>query len=149
MEDIILEQVTYIAAADGAVTDEEKSRIESLRAEVARVKALKPGATGAALGAPVSYWLDLQGYNPPEAAKALKQPLLILQGERDYQVTLDNFEAWKQALAGRPSLQDLPRAQPPVHRGGGEEPAGEYEKPGHVAEAVIADIADWIGRIKK
>ena len=76
LEDIILEQVAYLDAADGAVTDSEKSRLESLRAEVARVKALKPDATGTALGAPVSYWLDLQGYNPPAAAKALKAPLL-------------------------------------------------------------------------
>jgi dienelactone hydrolase len=104
LEDIILEQVSYLAAADGQVTDGEKKQIESLRAEVAKVKALKPGDTGTALGAPDSYWLDLRGYNPPEAAKALRTPLLILQGERDYQVTMDNFEAWKKALAGRPNV---------------------------------------------
>jgi hypothetical protein len=146
LEDIILEQVAYLAAADGKVTDEEKSQIESLRAEVARVKALKPGDTGTALGAPDSYWLDLRGYNPPEAAKALKAPLLILQGERDYQVTMDNFEAWKKALAGRPGVtfKSYPKLNHLFIEGEGKSTPAEYEKPGHVAEAVIADVAGWV-----
>jgi dienelactone hydrolase len=148
LEDIILEQVAYLDAADGVVSDQEKSRLESLRAEVARVKALKPDATGTALGAPVSYWLDLQGYNPPEAAKALKQPLLVLQGERDYQVTMDNFAAWKQALPNA-VFHIYPKLNHLFVEGEGKSTPQEYGKPGHVSEAVIADIAEWIGRIKK
>ncbi|HTG31380.1 MAG TPA: alpha/beta fold hydrolase [Thermoanaerobaculia bacterium] len=148
LEDIILEQVAYIDAADGVVTDPEKSRLESLRAEVARVKALKPDATGTALGAPVSYWLDLHGYNPPEAAKALKAPLLVLQGERDYQVTMDNFAAWKQALPNA-AFHTYPKLNHLFVEGEGKSTPKEYEKPGHVSEAVIADIAEWIGRIRK
>jgi uncharacterized protein len=146
LEDIILEQVSYLAAADGQVTDTEKKQIESVRAEVAKVKALKPGDTGTVLGAPDSYWLDLRGYNPPEAAKALKTPLLILQGERDYQVTPDNFAAWKKALAGRPNvtLKSYPKLNHLFVEGEGKSTPADYEKPGHVSEAVIADIAGWI-----
>jgi hypothetical protein len=148
LEDIILEQVAYLDAADGVVTDQEKGRFESLRAEVARIKALKPGETGTALGAPDSYWLDLRGYNPPEAAKALKQPLLILQGERDYQVPMDNFAAWKKALAGRPNatFKTYPKLNHLFIEGEGKSTPEEYQKPGHVSEAVIADIAGWIKR---
>lgn len=146
LEDIILEQVAYIDAADGVITDQEKSQLESLRAEVARVKALKPGDTGTALGAPDSYWLDLRGYDPPESAKFLKQRLLILQGERDYQVTMDNFEAWKKALAGRPNvtLKTYSKLNHLFIEGEGKSTPAEYEKPGHVSAAVIADIAEWI-----
>jgi dienelactone hydrolase len=148
LEDIILEQVSYLAAADGQVTDTEKSQIESLRAEVARVKALKPGDTGTALGAPDSYWVDLHGYNPLEAARALKAPLLILQGERDYQVTMDNFELWKKALAGRPGVtfKTYPKLNHLFAEGEGKSIPADYEKPGHVAEAVVADVAGWIKR---
>jgi hypothetical protein len=146
LEDIILEQVSYLDAADGKVTDEEKSRFESLRAEVARVKALKPGETGTALGAPDSYWLDLRGYVPAEAAKTLKAPLLILQGERDYQVTMDNFAAWKKTLAGRPNVtfKTYPKLNHLFMAGEGKSLPAEYETPGHVAEDVIVDIAGWI-----
>jgi dienelactone hydrolase len=145
IEDLILEQVSYIAGADGTVTDDEKKQIESLRGEVAKVKALKPGDTGTALGAPASYWLDLRGYNPPEAAKTLKQPLLILQGERDYQVTPDNLAAWKQAVPGA-TFKTYPKLNHLFIEGEGKSTPAEYGKPGHVSAAVIADIAGWIKR---
>jgi dienelactone hydrolase len=148
LEDIILEQVAYLDAADGTVSDAEKSRFESLKTEVARVKALKPGETGTALGAPDSYWLDLRGYDPPTAAKALKQPLLLLQGERDYQVTPDNLAAWRKALAGRPDVtfKTYPKLNHLFMAGEGKSTPAEYEKPGHVEEVVVADIAVWIRR---
>jgi len=146
LEDVILEQVTYLAGLDGTVSDAEKQQIEGLRQEVDKVKALQPGATGAVLGAPASYWLDLRGYNPPETAKALGRPLLVLQGERDYQVTLDNFEAWKKALAGRKDVtfKSYPRLNHLFIEGEGQSGPSEYGKPGHVAEAVVADVARWI-----
>jgi dienelactone hydrolase len=148
LEDLILEQVAYIAALDGVNSEEEKRQIEGLREEVAKVKALQPGAAGSLLGAPASYWLDLRGYNPPEAAKALKQPLLVLQGERDYQVPMDNFAAWKQALAGRPDVtfKSYPGLNHLFIAGEGKSGPAEYQRPGHVAEEVIADIAGWIRR---
>lgn len=148
LEDLILEQVTYIAAMDGIVSGEEKRQIDGLREQVAKVKALAPGATGTVLGAPASYWLDLRGYSPPEAAKALKQPLLILQGERDYQVTPDNFAAWKKALAGRPAVtfKSYPGLNHLFIAGEGKSGPAEYQRPGHVAETVVADIAAWIRR---
>ena len=43
------------------------------------------------MGAPVCYWLDLRAINPPQEAKALSQPMLILQGGKDYQVTEKDF----------------------------------------------------------
>ena len=146
LEDIILEQVTYVAGLDGTVTGEETKQIEELRQEIAKVKALQPGATGSVLSAPASYWLDLKGYNPPEAAKALSRPLLVLQGERDYQVTLDNFEAWKKALGDRKDVtfKSYPRLNHLFIEGEGQSGPAEYQKPGHVAEAVVADIAGWI-----
>lgn len=150
LEDIILEQVTYVAGLDGAVSAQEKKQIEELRQEVAKVKALQPpatgSATGAVLGAPASYWLDLRGYNPPEAARALHQPMLILQGERDYQVTLDNFEAWKKALGDRKDVtfKSYPKLNHLFIEGEGKSAPVEYQKPGHVAEAVVADVAGWI-----
>jgi fermentation-respiration switch protein FrsA (DUF1100 family) len=52
-------------------------------------------------GAPVSYWLDLRGYDPPSAARSVTAPMLILQGERDYQVTPEEFGKWKAALGSR------------------------------------------------
>jgi len=145
LEDIILEQVSYLAGADGTVTDAEKKQIESLRAEVAKVKALKPGDAGVALGAPASYWLDLRGYDPAAAARSLKQPLLILQGGRDYQVTPDSLEAWRKAVPGA-TFKTYPKLNHLFIEGEGKSLPQEYDKPGHVAEEVIVDLVAWIKR---
>jgi fermentation-respiration switch protein FrsA (DUF1100 family) len=137
-----------MAGLDGVNDEQEKRRIAELRAEVDKVKALAPGATGIALGVPASYWLDLRGYNPPEAAKALKKPFLILHGERDYQVTQVDFEAWKRALAGRPDVtfKSYPGLNHMFIAGEGIAGPAEYQRPGHVALAVVEDIAAWIRR---
>ncbi len=56
-------------------------------------------------GAPASYWLDLRDYRPVKAAAALGKPLLILQGGRDYQVTVaHDLAGWKAGLDGRPDV---------------------------------------------
>ena len=151
LEDAILEQTRYIAVADGAISPEEQAQIDDAARLSARVKALTPDDAKSAaniFGAPAAYWLDLRGYDPPSAAKGLKAPLLVLQGERDYQVTMAEFEKWKASLAGRsdvtfhtyPSLNHLFIA------GTGKSVPAEYQAPGHVAEPVVTDIAAWILR---
>lgn len=146
IEDAIVEQVTYMASLDGTVSEEEKQRIEQMKSEAARVKGLKEGAAEFAFGAPAAYWLDLRGYDPAREAKALKQPLLVLHGERDYQVTGVDFEAWKKALAGRGDVvyKSYPKLNHLFIAGEGPASPDDYAKAGHVAPEVIEDIAAWI-----
>jgi dienelactone hydrolase len=150
LEDIILEQAAYLGSIStgGVAAEARQQQLEYWRGEVAKVKALKPGDTSVALSAPASYWLDLRGYDPPAAAKALRQPLLILQGERDYQATMDDFRAWQRGLVGRPGVtfKTYPKLNHLFIEGEGKSTPAEYETPGHVSAAVIADIAAWIGR---
>jgi uncharacterized protein len=57
------------------------------------------------LGAPASYWLDLRHYNPVEVAASLGKPMLILQGARDYQVTVaDDLARWEAGVGDRPNV---------------------------------------------
>ena len=66
------------------------------------VYAGRPGPpSGTILGASVSYWLDLRVPSSLEAARSFGKPILILQGERDYQVSMADFAGWKKA-ARRP-----------------------------------------------
>lgn len=148
-EDAILEQTTYVFSLDGIISKEEQAQLEEIKKQVARVKSLKPSDVNSSLlffGAPASYWLDLRGYDPPKEAKALKHQMLILQGERDYQVTLEDFQRWKAALSSKPnvtfkSYQNLNHL---FIEGNGKSAPAEYNMPGHVAEVVINDIANWI-----
>jgi fermentation-respiration switch protein FrsA (DUF1100 family) len=118
-------------------------------AEAAKVKKLTAADASSAtllLQAPPGYWLDLREHDPVAAAKTLKQPLLILQGGRDYQVTEADFEGWKNRLGSRPTvtLKLYPNLNHLFIAGEGKSTPAEYERPGHVAETVVSDIAEWI-----
>jgi alpha-beta hydrolase superfamily lysophospholipase len=72
--------------------------------------------------------------------------MLILQGERDYQVTMVDFQNWKAALSTRSDVQF--KSYPDLYHlfisGTGKSTPQEYQKPGSVAAVVIDDIAAWV-----
>jgi dienelactone hydrolase len=109
LEDLIVEQTQYILSLHGTPTPDDQKRIDALNQQVAITKALKPtdavSSTTTILGAPAQYWLDLQAYKPADVASTLKIPMLILQGERDYQVTMQDFQNWKEALSSHSNVQ--------------------------------------------
>jgi dienelactone hydrolase len=151
LERAMLEQTQYLANADGTVTPDEQARIDEMTKLVADVAALKPEDAAAGkkiMNAPASYWLDLRGYDAPDAARALKTPLLVLQGERDYQVTMDEFARWKTALAGRSDVtfHSYPALNHLFLAGTGKSLPAEYDRPSHVDQQVVDDIAAWIKR---
>lgn len=95
---------------------------------------------------PASYLADLKGYRPDVDIKSLNTPMLILQGERDYQVTMKEFLLWKSALQARRNVrfQTYPKLNHLFIAGEGKSRPEEYQMPGHVEEQVVADIASWI-----
>ncbi len=147
LEDLIVEQSIYLASLRGNST-EAQEQVEKVKADAQRVKELKAGGTGGMLFAtPPSYWLDLQGYDPALEARSLKPPILIMQGERDYQVTMTDFALWQKALSGRTDvrLRSFPALNHLFQTGEGKSTPAEYlTKPGHVAPEVIEEIASWI-----
>jgi uncharacterized protein len=99
------------------------------------------------LGIAAPYWLDLRDYDPVAVAAALDKPMFILQGGRDYQVTIaDDLARWEAGLAGRPDVA-IRVYDPDNHLffpGTGPSTPAEYEPAQHVDPAVVADIADWL-----
>ena len=149
LEDVIPAQLAYIFSLDGSISTEEQKQIDDAKEQAAKVKALKTedaNSTVSILGGAASYWLDLRGYDPPETGKGLKQPLLILQGERDYQVTMEDFKRWSTSLATKNNvtLKSYPALNHLFIAGTGQSTPSEYEQAGHVDERVVDDIAAWI-----
>lgn len=149
LEDAVVMQTRYLAALDGEVSDVERVQIADAEAAAAKVKTLKPGdppVSGVLGSAPVSYLIDLRGYHPPTAAKALAMPMLVLQGERDYQVTMDDFQAWKAALGERPGVrfQSYPSLNHLFAAGSGKSSPADYRVAAHVDATVVDDIAAWV-----
>lgn len=94
------------------------------------------------------WWADIKNCNP--AAEAAKQttPLLILQGQRDYQVTAaQDFKGWQDALASRDNVtfKLYPQLNHVYTEGEGamSSPA-EYAIQANIPAYVIDDISQWI-----
>jgi dienelactone hydrolase len=140
LEDLILEQSQSLGMT--------AQQMDALKTLVARVKALEPADADAppVLSMPVPYLLNLKGYDPGVQANKLAIPMLILQGERDFQVTMKDFALWKAALGARKDVafHSYPALNHLFVAGEGKSTEAEYRKPGHVAPEVIDDIAKWI-----
>jgi len=154
LEEAIVAQSRYLANADGTTSADEQQTIDGAVALAATVRALTPedAKSGRMIaGAPASYWLDLRGYDPTAAAANVKAPMLILQGGRDYQVTMPEFEKWKTALGARRDVtfHSYPLLNHLFIAGVGPSLPAEYQVPGHVAEEVVRDIASWIQTQRK
>ena len=155
LEDTILNQFSYIYSLSGTLSAEQQKHLDELKKQVALVKSpdlsLSTPASDLPLSVPASYWLDLRGYHPEKIARGLQQPMLILQAEGDYQVTMEDFLIWKSALTGRSDVQfksyaGLSHLFMPFEGGEKSTPA-VYNVPGHVIEEVIQDIAQWIKHV--
>lgn len=147
IEDLMLEQTRHILSLDGELSADDKTKLADLQSQVAVVKNItNTTSPTSVLGAPPSYWLDLRHYDAPATAAMLKQRILILQGGRDYQVTLSDFNGWQNTLKTKSNVTS--KFYPDLNHlfvpGEGKSTPAEYEQPGHVASNVIADIANWI-----
>jgi hypothetical protein len=149
LEDLMVEQTRYLLSLNGKPSVEDQAKLNELLVEVAKVKRLTAADASSPallLHAPPAYWLDLREHDPLAIGKGLKQPLLILQGGRDYQVTETDFNRWKEALGAQPDVtfKLYPKLNHLFIAGEGKSTPDEYEEPGYVAEAVVTDIAEWI-----
>jgi dienelactone hydrolase len=151
MGPMMVEQMRTIAALDGAISPQEQEQIQKVESEWKRIVEIGKGAAHTPdemlLGAPPSYWIDLLKYDAAATARALSIPILVMQGQRDYQVTSADLDGWKRALAGRPqaTFKLYPALNHLFMPGTGKSTPAEYEQPGHVDESVVRDVAEWIG----
>ncbi len=152
LEQLIIEQYKYIFSAGGLTKAEEK-KLETIAGQIENLNELKnyPDKTSLSLplDLPVSYWLDLLNYDQVAEIKKVDQDILILQGERDYQVTMEDYGLWKKALLGNSKaiLKSYPKLNHLFLEGEGPSYPSEYQRAGHIPDYVIKDIADWILQI--
>lgn len=150
LEDLILEQITYLKSLNGKLSDKDREELEELKKQVARVKEAKLNADTPAselpLGLPAAYWRALRAYDQTATASKLTLSMLIAQGERDYQVTMDDFKAWKKALASHRNVtfRSYPKLNHLFMEGEGKAKPSEYDKAGHVSRELVDDLAAWI-----
>ena len=144
-------QVRYLASLNPATSAASETVIDTMTQQARRVDSpdLSPSTPPSELpfGVPAQYWLDLRGYWPAEEAAHLGKPVLVLQGGRDYQVTVDDdLVTWCQALDGRPdvSIRVYPADNHFFFSGSGPSAPDESEPAQHVDAEVVFDVGNWV-----
>jgi dienelactone hydrolase len=157
LEDVILDQMTYVLSLSTPDPEVRQQQLAALKKQVELIKDARRLPTAKAsdlpFNVPAAYWLDLNAYQPEKVVQTLKQPMLFLLGEGDYQVTREDFQIWQDALGGRSDVQfimypGLSHLFMPIEGGQKATPA-TYTVAGHVAEEVVNEIGSWIKRISR
>jgi dienelactone hydrolase len=139
-------QMRYLAT----VQTIPQSVIDALAAQAERVDHdLTPSTPAGELpfGTPAAYWISVRDFHPVEEAAELRVPVLILNGGRDYQVTVaDDVALWRDGLAGHSNVtvEVFPPANHLLAAGDGPSTPAEYQTLQHVAPEIVDMVARWI-----
>jgi uncharacterized protein len=148
----LLRQVRYQATLPGSVGSQAKAELPEitvLASQMDSVAALEKDSPTLDLldGTSPAYYLSSLRYDEVATARSIPLPLLFLQGDRDYQVTVANdLDVWRQGLKGRSrvTVVQFPRADHLFLDASGPPTPVEYEKPAHVDPNLTPTIASWV-----
>lgn len=147
----MIRQLRYLASLNPSMAAAGEGAFQTLerQADLIDSDELSPSTPAAQLplGTPASYWLDLRDYDPVALAASLHRPILLVQGGRDYQATVeDDLANWQAGLANRPdvTVRVYPHDNHLFFAGSGPSTPAEYDAPRHVNPQVVADVAGWL-----
>ena len=143
LDEIIRDQYDFLAA----LMPEAESEREAVFADLDRLEnpdALKEEDVIA--GAYAEYWKWLIGYDAVSLAADIDVPCLLLQGEEDYQVTMEDYQLYRNATEGKDNwiFKSYPGLVHTFTEGKKAEGPAAYTRNGHVSGNVTADIAEFI-----
>ena len=143
LDEMIRDQYDFLAA----LMPEAESEREAVFADLDRLEnpdALKEEDVIA--GAYAEYWKWLIGYDAVSLAADIDVPCLLLQGEEDYQVTMEDYQLFRNATEGMDNwiFKSYPGLVHTFTEGKKAEGPAAYTRNGHVSGNVTADIAEFI-----
>jgi hypothetical protein len=135
--DVVLAQMRFLGAPADQIADIERK---------AALFRQGKGSDETLLGVSGTYWLDWGKRDGIGMAKKLAKPVLVLRGDRDFQVADEDLAAWRVGLEGQKgaTVQTVPHLNHLFIRGEGKPSAAEYETPGHVDPSVIEMLRRFI-----
>ena len=149
MEMVMLDQVTYLARIDSTISSSEKDQIRHLTGQIDYLQdslSIESPSSELPMGIPASYWHSLKRYNFEKAIQTIQKPLFIIQGERDYQVTMSDFDAIKNIVLINPyaTLKSYPKLNHMFLEGNRPSVPDEYYIPSNIPYYLIHDLSEWI-----
>lgn len=151
-EDVVLDQLTYIASLDTPRAKKVKKMLPAVREAVKRVKdpRLSPDIPNnkMPLGIPASMFLDLRKNPLEKSAGSCTRPLLVLQGEADFQATMEDLALLKRWFASNKQVRfkSYPRLGYTFIDLGVVKARPEHYLTvgGNVAKEVVSDLVDFV-----
>ena len=147
MDVLMREQTEFLYSLLPEVTAEQAAAKDELFAQLDRLQDLDSLAEDEAVaGAYPAYWKWLADYDMLQAADGITEPVLLLQGEEDYQVTMEDFGILGEALGPKENwrMVSFPGLTHIFTPGQKAEGSAFYDGDGKVAEGVILEIAAFI-----
>ena len=144
---LMREQFEFLYSLQPELTAEQQEEKEANFAELDKLDDLDALPEDEIVaGVYPAYWKWLAEYDIAEAAKEITAPVLLLQGEEDYQVTMEDFEIWKDTVGDRENWRMIsyPGLTHIFMPGDKSEGSAAYAREGHVQENVIQDIGTFI-----
>lgn len=150
LQDLVLEQYKYLLdtlaqAKDKASNAKYIQKLEKQNKTLASGKVtLKTAKDNLPLSLDASYWLYLQAYDQVATAKSLNLPFLVIQGKRDYQVRMADYQLWYQAFFPEGDFLLTDGNHFLIDGPGTVSTPAEYGNPGNVSEQIISKMVEFI-----
>ncbi|MBR2836559.1 MAG: alpha/beta fold hydrolase [Coriobacteriales bacterium] len=149
LDQLMREQYDYLYSLMPEITSEQQAEKDALFAELDKLENLDSLTENDMIaGAYAPYWKWLAEYDVLKTAQEITKPCLLLQGEEDYQVTVEDFEIWKDAFGEKENWQ-LVLYPGLIHiftTGQKSEGAAAYAHAEKVDAQVIEDIAAFVNQ---
>ena len=145
---LMREQYNFLYSLLPGISAEQQAEKDALFSELDKLQDLDSLAEDdRVVGVYSAYWKWLAAYDILGAAGEITEPVLLLQGEEDYQVTMEDFEIWKSAFGDKENwrLVSCPGLTHAFVPGEKAEGSAVYARDGKVREDVILEIASFIG----
>lgn len=144
---LMREQYDFLYSLMPELTEEQKVQKDAAYVELDKLndpEKLKDEEV--VMGAYGIYWKNLEQYDQVVEAAVISVPCLVLQGEEDYQVTMEDYEIWEETYAKQENWQFKSYAGLTHLFMPGEKMNGpaDYQAEQHVDEQMISDMAEFV-----
>ena len=147
LDELMREQYDFLYSLMPEVTAEQQAQKDALFADLDRLKDVDALAEDDQVaGVWSAYWKWLAAYDILETAAAMDRPVLVLQGEEDYQVSMADFNLWKETFGEKENWTFIsyPGLTHVFTHGQKAEGSAVYTRSDNVDEQAIKDIAEFV-----
>lgn len=140
-------QYTFLQSLNPNPSEQEKAAYEQGFAAVEQMKNIDSlSEDDKIMGQNLTYIKSLLDYDAVKEAEDMTMPVLVLQGEEDYQVTMDDFQIWKDTYEGKDNWQfvSFPGLSHMFMEGRYEDGPASYQGAKHVPDEVTETIAGFV-----